>query len=307
MGGKQGLKIIVSGIFMLFAFISNEAKAAEVDLYCQVAAGPPQIWAPCTASNPLQTSGGGGGGGLSVTDQAAFTAGSSSFTPGGGVFNDAATLSSGQQGTFRMTTKRAQVVDVDSTGNQLHSDLTSPIPAGTNLIGSVVSDIIVTPSANFTRPANTTQYAVGQLVANSTTAGSVTPMSWTAARINAGNFYVRRFRMTLSSKSITSTSFRLHLFTVTPATITNGDGGTFSVTEANEFCTLDTVVSSSGIINWEAGADVSIGYGTPSQGNECNGVAAGGTQTIYGLLEARATYTPASGETITVIPEIHQN
>jgi hypothetical protein len=88
---------------------------------------------------------GGGGGGLSVTDQAAWTQASSAFTPGGGVFNDAATLSSGQQGTFRMTTKRAQIVDVDSSGNQLHTDLTAPIAACgaspcTTIIGTVSND-----------------------------------------------------------------------------------------------------------------------------------------------------------------------
>jgi hypothetical protein len=34
------------------------------------------------------------------------------------------------------------------------------------------------PSASFTRPNNTTAYASGQLVANSTTAGSVAPMAF---------------------------------------------------------------------------------------------------------------------------------
>jgi hypothetical protein len=76
-------------------------------------------------------------GGLSIQDQAAFTAGTSNFTPGGGVFNDSASLTSGQQGTFRMTTKRAQIMDVDTTGNALYSAITAPIPAGTNLIGDV--------------------------------------------------------------------------------------------------------------------------------------------------------------------------
>jgi hypothetical protein len=80
---------------------------------------------------------GGGGGGLSVTDQATWTQGTSPFTPAGGVFNDTATLSSGQQGTFRLTTKRAQIVDIDSTGSQFHTDLTSPIVAGSNTIGNV--------------------------------------------------------------------------------------------------------------------------------------------------------------------------
>lgn len=76
----------------------------------------------CTAG------GGGGGGGLSITDQAAFTQGTSKFTPGGGEFNDTTTLSSGQQGMLRLTTKRAQIIDVDTTGNAAYAAWTAPIP-----------------------------------------------------------------------------------------------------------------------------------------------------------------------------------
>lgn len=74
-------------------------------------------------------SGGGGGGGLSVVDQTAFVQGTSAFTPSGGVFNDTATLSSGQEGTYRLTTKRAQIVDTDTSGNALYSAITAPVPA----------------------------------------------------------------------------------------------------------------------------------------------------------------------------------
>ena len=206
-------------------------------------------------------------------------------------------------GTEIMTNSNPAVVDTPASGN-LYGAITGPTPAGNAWIGA--TDLVVTPSSNFTRPANTTAYAAGQLMANSTTAGSVTPLSWTFARVNGGNGYVRRFRMTLSSKSITNTSFRLHLYTVSP-TVTNGDGGAFLSTMANEICTLTSQVSTSDPYNWQAGSDVSIGYGTPSQGSECNFVAAGGTTTLYGLVEARAAYTPASGEVITVIPEVHQN
>lgn len=88
--------------------------------------------------NPLPvTIVGGGGGGLSVTDQASWTQGSSNMTPVGCAYNDAATLTSGQQGTVRCTTKRAAVVDVDTSGNNLYAALTASIPAGTNLIGDV--------------------------------------------------------------------------------------------------------------------------------------------------------------------------
>lgn len=163
----------------------------------------------------------------------------------------------------------------------------------------VSGDIIVAPSASFARPGDTNVYASGDLVANNTTAGSVVPLSWTASRIAAGNFYIRRVRMTLSSKSVTNTSFRVHFFSAT-TTVSNGDNGVFvPTTAANWVCAMDVSV----IL---AGADVSVGAGSPNVGGECNVTLASG-QTLYGLIEARAAYTPASGETIAVIPEIHQN
>jgi len=82
------------------------------------------------------SAGGGGGGGLSVTDGAAWTADTSAFTPTGGVFNDSATaLASGEQGTVRLTTDRQMKV-LDSA---VLAAVNSPIPAGTNTIGTTGS------------------------------------------------------------------------------------------------------------------------------------------------------------------------
>ena len=181
---------------------------------------------------------------------------------------------------------QSQCATVDSGGNA-------------HVLPGASGDIIVNPSSNFTRPANTTTYATGQLVANSTTAGSVAPLSWTAARVSAGNFRITRTRMSLSSKSVTSTSFRVHYFNASTA-VQNGDGATFDPTTlADEVCEMDVTISL-------AGNDVSLGYGAPNQGVSCD-VALGSGSTLYGLVEARAAYGPGSGETITVIPEIHQN
>lgn len=182
-----------------------------------------------------------------------------------------------------------------TTWDQLQVDASKNLKVGPQYSG----DIIVNPSSNFTRPANTTAYASGQLVANSTTAGSVTPLSWTAARVSAGNFRISRVRMSLSSKSITNTNFRIHFFNANPG-VQNGDGGTFDPTNlAYEVCEMDVTIAL-------AGNDVSMGYGASNQGTACD-VALGSGTTLYGLVEARAAYSPGSGETITVIPEIHQN
>jgi hypothetical protein len=59
-------------------------------------------------------------------------------------------------------------------------------------------------SANFTRPADTTAYASGDLVANSTTAGSVVAMSFASATFGSGApAQIRRVRILTSSTSVT--------------------------------------------------------------------------------------------------------
>lgn len=69
----------------------------------------------------------GGGSGFSVTDEAAWTAGTSAFVPAGGTFNDsAAALTSGQEGTLRSTNNRALHVNLrDASANQLLGSKTS--------------------------------------------------------------------------------------------------------------------------------------------------------------------------------------
>ena len=95
-------------------------------------------------------------------DQAAWTQGTSLATPHGGVFLDTATLASGTQGTVRLTTKRAQIMDVDAAGSQLHTDLTSPPNLTIN--GSSVPWTGLTPPTAQTGTivaANTDQTSMG--------------------------------------------------------------------------------------------------------------------------------------------------
>lgn len=149
-------------------------------------------------------------------------------------------------------------------------------------------------SANFTRPADTTAYASGDLVANSTTAGSVVPLSFAAAARAAGKGgKIVGARLAKSNASLTNASFRLHLFTAAPTTITNGDNGALSTSGVADYIgALDVVVD-------RAFTDGAFGRsGAPLSGNFLEYV--GATTTLYGLLEARGAYTPASGEVFTV-------
>lgn len=161
-----------------------------------------------------------------------------------------------------------------------------------------VSTRVAAPSANFTRPSDTTAYASGDLVANSTTAGSVSPLSWTAARVSAGTFFINRARLKKSTTSITSAQFRLHLYTSSP-TCANGDNGAWSTTHSGYLGSLDITCD-------KAFTDAAGGEGIPATGSQIE-VALTSGQTIYGLLEARAAYTPGNAEVFTVILELIQN
>lgn len=193
-----------------------------------------------------------------------------------------------------LTDQQAAALEVDING------YLKTVAGGSSPAGVITPDVLITnPSSNFTRPANTTPYVIGQLVANSVTAGSVVPLSWTAARLPAGNFFVRRARLKKSTASLTNASFTLYLYATSP-TVANGDGATFSSTESTSLGSFNITCSTS-FSDPAAG-----GIGVPTVGSEI-GVALASGQTIYGLLVAAGAYTPGSAEVFTVVLEVYQN
>lgn len=166
--------------------------------------------------------------------------------------------------------------------------------------------LIASKSASFTRPADTTAYASGDLVANSTTAASVTPLSWSlpVQSLNAINF-IRRVRLKKSGNSLTNASFRVHFYTTDPTASapSNGDNGAWATVEAGYLGSVDVTIDKAFIDN----SGPAVGIGVPNAGSEINFNATGGTdkQTVYALVEARGAYTPASAEVFTVTPEIY--
>ncbi len=154
-------------------------------------------------------------------------------------------------------------------------------------------------SASFSRPANTSAYAAGDLVANNVTAGSVVPMQFAVARAAGGTGMIRRARIRKSSVAVVNASFRLHLYRAAP-TPSNGDNGVWLTNQAaNYMGAIDVTVD-------RAFSDGAGGNGVPISGSEVNFDLSNGN-VIYGLLEARAAYTPASAETFEVELEVLQN
>lgn len=156
--------------------------------------------------------------------------------------------------------------------------------------------MVITPTSSFTRPADTTQYASGDLVADSATAGSVTPLTFGLQGVK-GNGTIRRARLYKSATSATAATFNLHLFTAAPV-VTNGDNGAFAVdTAANYIGKIAIDMSSGGLAGtaylFQASAAIAMGVQISDVGDF-----------IYGLLEAGGTYTPGSGEAFKVTLEI---
>lgn len=169
-----------------------------------------------------------------------------------------------------------------------------------------VGGVTVTQAASstITRPADTTAYASGDLVANSTTAGSVTNLQFTTlARVSGGSGVIIGAQIQKSTASATNAAFRLHLFNTAPTYTSAGDNSAISTV---------VVASAKGYLGYIdittmiAFSDVGWGSGAPD--NSRGGIPYVATaQIIYGLLEARGAYTPGNAEVFTVTVDALQD
>lgn len=161
------------------------------------------------------------------------------------------------------------------------------------LIGTVGRGLAI-PSATFIRPADTTPYTAGDLVANSVTAGSVTPMSLTVGRMVGANGRIKSVRLSKSTTVLTLASFRVHFYTVSP-TPANGDNGAWSTDQAA------TYLGSVGVTMDKAFTDGAAGR------SDCDIPFAAVANTIFALIEAAAGYTPGNAEVYTLKAEVEQD
>ncbi len=182
------------------------------------------------------------------------------------------------------------------------SDGVNPV-SGSNplpISGTITTSPSVTaaPSATFNRPANTTPYAAGDLVANNVTAGSVAAMDFTVGQASPHTGSIFRCRVKKNSTTVTDAEFRLHLWSTAP-TVTNGDNGVFLPNNyANYLGYMDVVMD----VPFSDGA---AAIGLPYLGEEMLFT----TLHVYGLLESKGPggYIPTSGETFVVELEVKQN
>lgn len=153
---------------------------------------------------------------------------------------------------------------------------------------------VSTPAA-FTRPADTTTYASGDLVANSTTAGSVSALAVSVASANGKPFTAVRAHLKKSGAVLTLASFRVHLYKTRP-TVTNGDNGAWLSTESGYIGSFDLAID-------KAFSDGAAGVGVPLVGTVMRILPITTGKTVFALIEARAAYVPISGEIFTLTLE----
>ena len=159
--------------------------------------------------------------------------------------------------------------------------------------------MIITPSHTITRPADTNAYTAGDLIANSTTAGSVVPMRFGVSGLaNAGRGLVKAARLLKSATTTTDAQFRVWLFTASP-TVTNGDNGALAVATAATIMRALAIDMQTTALAMGGGH---LQYAAFSP-EVCFDLGSE-TRAIYGLLEATDGYVPASAETFTVTLEI---
>jgi hypothetical protein len=146
-----------------------------------------------------------------------------------------------------------------------------------------------------TRPADTTQYGDGDAISQyaASSDGTISAIEFKSLGSPLyGGALCHTFKLTSNDTDVVSASFRLWLYDSTPTTLSYDNAAmTNNVYEERANC-IGYVDFSTMV----AGSDGKIGFGTPIFTNLLGLPGVASTGSIYGLLQAKGTYTPASGE-----------
>ena len=157
---------------------------------------------------------------------------------------------------------------------------------------------------SFQRPDNATPYTIGDLIANSTVAGSVVAMKFPLEvfgyDLRGYSVHVHAARLS-KSNTVGDLDANIHMFSGAPE-VTNGDNGAFLPTDLNLWLGKINVKTEVRFANGRAGRDVPFAAGAspivipfPVDAEDIS---------VYALLEAQAAYTPAANETFEVALEV---
>ena len=173
-----------------------------------------------------------------------------------------------------------------SASGNLKTAIAESLPGGENFLGAVGGRTTLIQTS-FIRPADTTVYAVGDSISNSTTSPSIITFA-NAARVSGGSGVIVGARLAKSTNVITNANFRLWLYTATSSN--TNDNAALSLTWANRADTIGYIDFSSPV----QGTDYAefIGFFPNSQYafKSASGIS------IFGKLQALGAYTPGNAE-----------
>lgn len=149
-------------------------------------------------------------------------------------------------------------------------------------------------SYSFTRPSDTTAYSIDDLVANSTTAGSVVPIKLPVGR--GGCKILSMYLIKSDATDVANSDFDINLFSSEPTT-TAGDNAAWSIAASPIAGYLGewdfpTMVAGS------EDAWTHLKWGDSAMPQPISVYTTTGY--VYGLLQADSAYGPASAEVFTV-------
>lgn len=181
--------------------------------------------------------------------------------------------------------------------------MTAPQGPGNAVIGGAFQHVA---AVSKTRPADTTAYTAGDVINESTSAGTVFTFT-NCTRAEGGSGRIAKVLIDDSANQTTKLQAELWLFDTAPAAATIGyDNAAFSPTDAEAQTVVAIIpVSTSFVGNAGSGASGNANYtsGQVYVPFKC----ASASTTLYGVLVARNAYTPVSSEVFNVRLFIEQD
>lgn len=163
-----------------------------------------------------------------------------------------------------------------------------------------VGGTTATTSVTRTRPADTTAYTALDTVADSTSAATVITFT-NMARANGGSGYITK-ALLKTDQSTNVASFRLHLYNAAPGTLIN-DNAAFT----------DLWVDNAAYIGYIDFDPCSTETASSTAAKSLNNsirlafVCGGSTTSLFGVLQTRTAFTPASAQNFLIKLTAEQN
>lgn len=160
---------------------------------------------------------------------------------------------------------------------------------------------LVIVSAEFTRPADTTAYAIGDLIGNATS-GAVPLTIANCARVNGGSGYIVSAALITDLKSI-APSIRVHIFSSAPTQSSDNaayQAGYVDVAKRVGEFTLGPMATPADTTNSNLSRAMDMNLRIPF-------ACAAGTTALLFIFETLSAFTPASGQKFTLQLAIDQN